>query len=138
MESKQVRLASGLWEIECLPEDGGRIATLRFAGRDFLTRAPDPFTPPAGDFGNYETRPVYGYDDCFPSVDPCTYPARERFDVPLCAYNVSGEYAMLKAAAERGWLDEKAVALEMLTAIKRAGASFILTYWAKDVARWLG
>ena len=64
--------------------------------------------------------------------------ARERFDVPLCAYNVSGEYAMLKAAAERGWLDEKAVALEALTAIKRAGASFILTYWAKDVARWLG
>jgi len=64
--------------------------------------------------------------------------ARERFDVPLCAYNVSGEYAMVKAAAERGWLDERVVALEVLTAIKRAGADFILTYWAKDVARWLG
>lgn len=57
--------------------------------------------------------------------------------VPLAAYNVSGEYSMVKAAAERGWLDEQATALEMLTAIKRAGAAIILTYWAKDVARWL-
>ena len=58
--------------------------------------------------------------------------------VPLAAYNVSGEYAMVKAAAERGWIDERAVALESLTAITRAGASIILTYWAKDVARWFG
>ena len=57
--------------------------------------------------------------------------------VPLAAYNVSGEYALVKAAAERGWIDERAVALESLTAISRAGASIILTYWAKDVARWL-
>ena len=57
---------------------------------------------------------------------------------PLAAYNVSGEYAMVKAAAERGWIDERAVALESLTAITRAGAGIILTYWAKDVARWLG
>ena len=64
--------------------------------------------------------------------------ARERFPgVPLAAYNVSGEYSMVKAAAERGWLDEKRVALECLTAIRRAGASIILTYWAKDAARWL-
>jgi len=64
---------------------------------------------------------------------------RETFPgVPLAAYNVSGEYSMVKAAAERGWLDERAVALEMLTAIKRAGAGIILTYWAPDVARWLG
>ena len=58
--------------------------------------------------------------------------------VPLAAYNVSGEYSMVKAAAQRGWLDERAVVLECLTAIKRAGADVILTYWAKDVARWLG
>jgi porphobilinogen synthase len=58
--------------------------------------------------------------------------------VPLAAYNVSGEYAMVKAAAEKGWIDEKAVVLESLTAITRAGASIILTYWAKDVAHWLG
>jgi porphobilinogen synthase len=58
--------------------------------------------------------------------------------VPLAAYNVSGEYSMVKAAAVAGWLDERAVALEMLTAIQRAGAGIILTYWAKDVARWLG
>ncbi len=57
--------------------------------------------------------------------------------VPLAAYNVSGEFAMVKAAAERGWIDERAVALESLTAISRAGASIILTYWAKDVAQWL-
>lgn len=64
--------------------------------------------------------------------------ARDRFpDVPLAAYNVSGEYSMLKAAARLGWLDEKRTALESLTAIKRAGASLILTYWAKDAARWL-
>jgi porphobilinogen synthase len=63
----------------------------------------------------------------------------DRFTgVPLAAYNVSGEFAMVKAAAERGWIDERAVALESLTAITRAGASIILTYWAKDVARWLG
>jgi porphobilinogen synthase len=64
--------------------------------------------------------------------------ARDTFpDLPLAAYNVSGEYSMLKAAARLGWLDEKRVALESLTAIKRAGADIILTYWAKDAARWL-
>jgi len=63
--------------------------------------------------------------------------AAERFDIPIAAYNVSGEYAMLKAAAERGWLDERASALESLLAIRRAGASIILTYWAPQAARWL-
>lgn len=63
--------------------------------------------------------------------------ASQEFDVPLAAYNVSGEYAMIKAAAARGWLDEKLSALESLTAIKRAGAHIILTYWAKEAARWL-
>jgi porphobilinogen synthase len=62
---------------------------------------------------------------------------RERFDVPLFAYNVSGEYAMVKAAAQAGWLDERAAALEALTAIKRAGADVIVTYWAKEAAAWL-
>jgi porphobilinogen synthase len=57
--------------------------------------------------------------------------------VPLAAYNVSGEFAMVKAAAERGWIDERAVALESLVAIRRAGAEIILTYWAPEVARWL-
>jgi porphobilinogen synthase len=64
--------------------------------------------------------------------------ARDKFpQIPLAAYNVSGEYSMLKAAAQLGWLDEKRVALESLLAIKRAGADMILTYWAKDAARWL-
>jgi len=64
--------------------------------------------------------------------------AADRFPgVPLAAYNVSGEFSMVKAAAERGWIDEQRVALESLTAIRRAGANIILTYWAKDAARWL-
>ena len=63
--------------------------------------------------------------------------ARERFDLPVGAYNVSGEYAMLKAAAANGWIDERAAVLETLTAIRRAGADVILTYYAKEVAAWL-
>ncbi|HEY7467662.1 MAG TPA: porphobilinogen synthase [Dehalococcoidia bacterium] len=63
--------------------------------------------------------------------------ARQRFDLPLAAYNVSGEYAMVKAAAQNGWLDEKLVTIETLTAIKRAGADIIITYFAKDAARVL-
>jgi porphobilinogen synthase len=63
--------------------------------------------------------------------------ARERFELPVGAYNVSGEYAMLKAAARDGWLDERQAALESLTAIKRAGADFIVSYWTKELAEWL-
>jgi porphobilinogen synthase len=62
---------------------------------------------------------------------------RDRYDLPLAAYQVSGEYSMVKAAAERGWIDERKVALESLTAIARAGADMIITYWAKDAAKWL-
>jgi porphobilinogen synthase len=63
--------------------------------------------------------------------------ARARFDHPVAAYSVSGEYAMIKAAAAAGWLDERRAALETLTAIRRAGADFIFTYWAKEAAAWL-
>ena len=63
--------------------------------------------------------------------------ARDRFDHPLAAYNVSGEYSMVKAAGSQGWIDEKMVTLELLTAIKRAGADMILSYHAKEVSRWL-
>jgi porphobilinogen synthase len=62
---------------------------------------------------------------------------RDACHLPVAAYNVSGEYAMIKAAAANGWLDERAVVLELLTGIKRAGADLILTYHAKDAARWL-
>ena len=62
---------------------------------------------------------------------------RERFDVPVAAYNVSGEYAMIKAAAARGWMDERDAALESLTSIKRAGADVVVSYWTKDLATWL-
>ena len=62
---------------------------------------------------------------------------KDRFEAPVAAYNVSGEYAMIKAAAQQGWIDEKRVALEALTSIKRAGADMILTYFAKSVVEWL-
>ena len=62
---------------------------------------------------------------------------RDRFAVPIAAYNVSGEFAMVKAAAQRGWIDERRVAMEILTSIKRAGANMILTYFARDAAGWL-
>ncbi len=63
--------------------------------------------------------------------------ARQRLDHPLAAYNVSGEYSMLKAAAQNGWLDGRRATIEVLTAIKRAGADIIITYHAKEAARWL-
>jgi porphobilinogen synthase len=63
--------------------------------------------------------------------------AVDAFDVPVAAYNVSGEYAMVKAAAARGWVDGKRAALEIMTAIRRAGAKMVITYWAKDAAGWL-
>ena len=62
---------------------------------------------------------------------------REMTDLPVAAYNVSGEYAMLKAATGNGWLDEQRAVLEALTGIKRAGADIIITYHAPDAARWL-
>ena len=63
--------------------------------------------------------------------------ARERFDLPIAAYNVSGEYSMLKAAAANGWIDHDTAMMEMLTSIKRAGADLIITYFAKDAAKIL-
>jgi porphobilinogen synthase len=76
-------------------------------------------------------KPALGYLDVVAKV-------RESFpELPLAAYNVSGEYAMVQAAAANGWLDERAVALEVLTGIRRAGADLVVTYHAKDAARWL-
>jgi len=65
------------------------------------------------------------------------YRARQEFDLPLAAYNVSGEFAMIKAAASLGWLDEEKAMLEILTAIKRSGADIIITYWAVQAAKFL-
>lgn len=76
-------------------------------------------------------KPAHTYLDVIARVKQ-TYPA-----LPLGAYHTSGEYAMIKAAAEKGWIDERNTALEVLTAIRRAGADFIITYFAKDVAGWL-
>ena len=71
-----------------------------------------------------------------PSLDVIAA-ARARFDVPIFAYSVSGEYAIVKAAGARGWVDERPAALESLTAIKRAGADVVISYWAKELAAWL-
>src|SRR5436309_907946 len=75
-------------------------------------------------------KPALAYLDVIAAV-------RARFDVPLAAYHVSGEYAMVKAAAERGWIDGDAVAVEHLTAVKRAGADVVLTYFARELAERL-
>ena len=79
---------------------------------------------------NVMVNPALAYHDVIWRV-------KQRFGMPVAAYNVSGEFAMLKAAAERGWLDERPVALEILTAIHRAGADILITYFARDVAHWL-
>ena len=63
--------------------------------------------------------------------------ARDRYDLPIAAYNVSGEFSMVKAAARLGWIDERRIVLENLTAIKRAGADIIITYHALDAAKWI-
>ncbi len=75
-------------------------------------------------------KPALAYLDVIKSV-------KESFDLPVAAYNVSGEFSMIKAAAANGWIDEKRIVLETLTSINRAGADIILTYFAADVARWL-
>jgi porphobilinogen synthase len=63
--------------------------------------------------------------------------AHDTFNIPIAAYNVSGEFSMVKAAAEKGWIDEKRITREILTSIKRAGADIIITYHAKEMAGWL-
>lgn len=76
-------------------------------------------------------KPALAYLDIIAAV-------RQKFPgVPVAAYNVSGEYSMVKAAAANGWLDERSVALDIITGIVRAGANIVITYWAKDLARWL-
>jgi porphobilinogen synthase len=75
-------------------------------------------------------KPAFGYQDLIWRV-------KEKFRYPVACYNVSGEYAMVKAAAQNGWLDEKQVVLEMLTGFRRSGADMILTYWAQQAAQWL-
>jgi len=75
-------------------------------------------------------KPAFGYQDIL-------YRIKEKFGCPVGSYSVSGEYAMIKAAVQKNWLDEKRTVLETHLSLKRAGANFIVTYWAKDLARWL-
>ena len=70
------------WEIESLPDDGGRISRLSYKGNELLCRTPVDFRSPVKDYGLYETRPVYGYDDCLPTVDKCKFPCAPGFNVP--------------------------------------------------------
>jgi len=75
-------------------------------------------------------KPALGYMDII-------YRVKEKFGYPVAAYSVSGEFSMVKAAVEKGWLEEKKTVLEIMTGLKRAGADIIITYWARDVAKWL-
>ena len=101
---------SGQWEVECLPDDGARLSVLRFAGRDLLTAAPSQFRPPQRDYGEYELRPVYGYDDCFPSVRPCDMPGGQTAHVrdhgELCwlRWDVAGQGNRLDCRVRSGIL----------------------------------
>lgn len=69
-----IKVGTDKWEMECQPTDGARISMLKYSGYDLLTTMPDTFKAPEKDFGDFEKRPVYGYDDCFPSVEECKYP----------------------------------------------------------------
>jgi hypothetical protein len=69
-----VKADFGNWHVECLPEDGARISVLKYFGNDLLTPKTSCFKKPEKDYGEFELRPVYGYDDCFPTVDKCSYP----------------------------------------------------------------
>ncbi|WP_373463325.1 hypothetical protein [Herbivorax sp. ANBcel31] len=75
-------------------------------------------------------KPALSYLDIISKV-------KNSFNVPVAAYSVSGEYAMIKAASQKGWIDEKSVVLESITSIKRAGAEIIITYYAKELSKWL-
>lgn len=86
--------SSGNWTMEFIPGDGARISSLRYNGHELFTSAPEDFSPPSTDYGSYETRPVYGYDDCFPTVDPCRFPGKD-WDIPD-----HGELCLLSWKAE--------------------------------------
>lgn len=93
---KSINLKSGKWEVECIPEDGGRISKLLYNNKNLLTTSPESFRPPEKDYGEYEKRPVYGYDDCFPSVSECVhpvlnYPIRDHGDLCWLAWEVTAE-----------------------------------------------
>ena len=95
----------GDWEIVCLPQDGARIARLRYMSMDLLTTKPSLFTPPKKFLGEYETRPVYGYDDCFPTVDPCASPDgmteyRDHGEVCWIPWSVNVEDQAIECSVE--------------------------------------
>jgi porphobilinogen synthase len=141
-------------------DDGGEIPIVSYAAK-YASAFYGPFreaadsTPAFGDRRGYQMDPANvrealrecaldveeGADallvkPALPNLDVLRA-VRERFDLPVGAYNVSGEYAMLKAAGARGWLDERQAALESLTAIVRAGADLVVSYWTKELAAWL-
>jgi porphobilinogen synthase len=146
---------------EALDDDGHEATPILAYSAKYASAFYGPFreaaesTPSFGDRRGYQMDPANVREalrECELDVDegadmlmvkpalPCLdviRAVREEFDLPLAAYNVSGEYAMLKTAAARGWLDERQAAVESLTAIKRAGADVIVSYWTKELARWL-
>lgn len=113
----------------CAPQFGDRKSyQMGFANKDEALREIELDVDEGADM--IMVKPALAYLDII-------HAARSRFNLPIAAYNVSGEYSMVKAAARNGWIDEKAAVTEILTGIKRAGADLIITYFAKDVANWL-
>jgi hypothetical protein len=102
------------WSVELNPDDGGRISKLSYKGNHLLCGAPEVFRPPMKDYGLYETRPVYGYDDCFPSVDRCKFPCDPEFEVPD-----HGELCWQKWAVEK-----KGNVIEFKTASRKLPLKF--------------
>jgi porphobilinogen synthase len=131
-----VKYASGFYgpfrdAAECAPQFGDRAAYQQDPAR----RAGEALREVAFDLAEgadaVMVKPALAYLDVLRQV-------RDAVDVPVAAYQVSGEYAMVEAAAANGWLDRERIIMETLTAIKRAGADIVLTYWATEVARRLG
>ncbi len=115
--------------VECAPRFGSRKSyQLGYGNKDEALREMELDVNEGADM--LMVKPALTYLDI-------VHLAKSKFKLPIAAYNVSGEYAMVKAAAQNGWIDEKTVTLELLTGIKRAGADLIITYFAKDVKKWL-
>jgi porphobilinogen synthase len=115
---------------ECAPRFGDRSAYQQDPGRSVDEALREVALDLAEGADAVMVKPALAYLDVVRAV-------REAVDVPLAAYQVSGEYAMVEAAAAAGWMDRDRTIMETLTAIKRAGADIVLTYWAVEVARWL-
>src|SRR5437763_4065685 len=115
---------------ECAPQSGDRASYQQDVGRSSDEAVREALLDVAEGADVVMVKPAVGYLDVVRRV-------RDAVDVPVAAYSVSGEYAMVEAAAAQGWIDREQAILEVLTSIRRAGATVVLTYWAAEAAHWL-